>query len=83
VGWISEHEQSISGKHRVRTKPSEQLGVEKMANKTSKTETKRLPKGRRTHARRMKQAARKEASPNNPQYSPAQPVQAHKKQDQP
>jgi hypothetical protein len=53
-----------------------------MANKTSRTETKRLPKGQRTHVRRLKQAARKEASPNNPQYSPAQPVRVHKKQDQ-
>jgi hypothetical protein len=30
-----------------------------MADKTSKTKTKRLPKGQRTHARRVKQAARK------------------------
>jgi hypothetical protein len=33
-----------------------------MANKTSKTKIKRLPKGQRTHIRRLKQAARKEAS---------------------
>jgi hypothetical protein len=30
-----------------------------MANKPSKTEKKRLPKGQRTHNRRLKQAARK------------------------
>jgi hypothetical protein len=29
-----------------------------MADKTSKTKRKRLPKGQRTHARRIKQAAR-------------------------
>lgn len=52
-----------------------------MANKTSKTK-KRLPKGQRTHVRRMKQAANKEISPNSPQSSPAQPMRAHKKQDE-
>jgi hypothetical protein len=30
-----------------------------MANKTSKAKRKRLPKGQRTHIRRIKQAARK------------------------
>jgi len=30
-----------------------------MADKTSKTKTRRLPKGQRIHARRLKQAARK------------------------
>ena len=30
-----------------------------MADKTSRTKRKRLPKGQRTHVRRMKQAARK------------------------
>ena len=53
-----------------------------MANKASKTEIKRLPKGQRTHVRRLKQAARKDVGTNNPQRSPAQPVRAHKKQDQ-
>jgi len=53
-----------------------------MAEKTSKTEIKRLPKGQRTHARRLKQAARKEVNPNNPQTSPAQPKRVQKKQDQ-
>ena len=53
-----------------------------MVNKTSKMETKRLPKGQRTHIRRLKQAAHKEANINNPQSSPAQPVRVHKKQDQ-
>ena len=33
-----------------------------MANKMKQTKTKRLPKGRRTHARRLKQAARKASS---------------------
>jgi len=53
-----------------------------MANKASKTETKRLPKGQRTHIRRLKQAARKEVSSNSPQSSLAQRVRVHKKQDQ-
>jgi hypothetical protein len=54
-----------------------------MANKTSKPKTKRLSKGHRTHVRRMKQAARKELSINNPPSSPAQPMRVHKKQDKP
>jgi hypothetical protein len=33
-----------------------------MANKKSKTKTKRLPKGQRIHIRRLKQAARKAGS---------------------
>jgi len=49
---------------------------------TSKTETKRLPKGLRTHVRRLKQATRKEANPNNPPSSLARPVRVPKKQDQ-
>jgi hypothetical protein len=53
-----------------------------MTNKTSKTETKRLPKGQRTHTRRLKQAARKEVGANSPHSSPAQPVRVQKKQDQ-
>ena len=53
-----------------------------MANKTSKTKTKRSPKGQRTHARRIKQAARKEAITTSPQTNPAQAVRAPKKQDQ-
>lgn len=51
-----------------------------MANKTSKTETKRLPKGQRTHMRRLKQAARKEVGTNIPQSNPARRVRVHKKQ---
>ena len=50
-----------------------------MADKTGKTKTKRLPKGQRTHARRLKQAARKEISP---QSSTAQPMRVQKKQEQ-
>jgi hypothetical protein len=60
------------------------IGIEElkmMANKPGKTNTKRLPKGQRTHIRRMKQAARKEASTTSPQSSPAQPTRAQKKQD--
>jgi hypothetical protein len=53
-----------------------------MANKPSKTGKKRLPKGQRTHIRRMKQAAGKEASINNPQSSPVKPTRVHKKQEQ-
>jgi hypothetical protein len=52
-----------------------------MANKTSKAETKRLPKGQRIHTRRLKQAARKEVGMNVPHSSPA-PVRVQKKQDQ-
>jgi len=51
-----------------------------MASKTSKTETKRLPKGQRTHMRRLKQAARKEVGTNNPQPNPTLLVRVHKKQ---
>jgi hypothetical protein len=53
-----------------------------MANKASKTKIKRLPKGQRTHVRRLKQAARKEATTSSPQYNPAQPARVPKKQDQ-
>jgi hypothetical protein len=53
-----------------------------MANKASKTKIKRLPKGQRTHVRRLKQAARKEVGTNNPQHNPAQPVRVQKKQNQ-
>ena len=49
-----------------------------MANKTSKTETKRLPKGQRAHMRRLKQAARKEGTANVPQSRPAQPARGPK-----
>ena len=35
--------------------------INSMAEKISKIKTKRLPKGQRTHVRRLKQAARKEA----------------------
>jgi len=37
-----------------------------MANKADKAKIKRLPKGQRTHARRMKQAARKEGTAYRP-----------------
>lgn len=57
-------------------------GLITVANKTGKTETRRLPKGQRTHVRRLKQAARKEGSTSSPQTSPAQPVRVRKKQDQ-
>jgi len=53
-----------------------------MADKTSNAKTKRLPKGQRTHNRRLKQAARNEISPNIPQSSPAKPKRVQKKQDQ-
>jgi len=53
-----------------------------MANKASKTKIKRLPKGQRTHVRRLKQAARKEVGTNNPPSNLAQPTRVHKKQDQ-
>ncbi len=33
-----------------------------MAKKTSRMKTKRLPKGQRTHVRRLKQATRKDAT---------------------
>ena len=53
-----------------------------MVNITSKTNTKRLPKGQRTHTRRLKQAARKEVGANSPHSSPPQPVRVQKKPDQ-
>jgi hypothetical protein len=53
-----------------------------MTNKTSKTETKRLPKGQRTHTRRLKQAARKEIGANTPHSGTVQPERVHKVQDQ-
>jgi hypothetical protein len=52
-----------------------------MANKPGKTGKKRSPKGQRTHIRRMKQAAGKEAIINNPQPSPVKPVVVHKEQE--
>lgn len=54
-----------------------------MSDKKSKVQTKRLPKAQRTHVRRLKQAARKEAGMNTPQSGPPQPVRTHKAQDQP
>ena len=53
-----------------------------MADKNSKTKTKHLSKGQRTHVRRMKQAAGKEAGTNSPTSSPVKPVRVPKKQDQ-
>ena len=53
-----------------------------MADKKSKTKRKKLSKGQRTHVRRMKQAARKEANPNSPQPRISQPVGVTKQQDQ-
>lgn len=53
-----------------------------MVNTPSKTNAKRLPKGQRTHTRRLKQAARKEVGTNSPQSSSAQSKRANKKQDQ-
>jgi hypothetical protein len=53
-----------------------------MTNKTSKTETKRLPKGQRTHTRRLKQAARKEIGANTPHSGTVQPERVHKVKDQ-
>jgi hypothetical protein len=44
------------------------------------TETKRPPKGQRTHLRRLKQAARKESGTNNPQSGPVKTVRTPKKQ---
>ena len=54
-----------------------------MLNKSGKTNAKRLPKGQRTHARRLKQAARKEVTQVNTHSSPAQPPRVPKKQDNP
>jgi len=52
-----------------------------MSDNNHKTGTKRLPKGQRTHIRRLKQAANKDAISNNPQSSPAKPARVPKKQD--
>jgi len=53
-----------------------------MSDKKTRTTSKRLPKGQRTHTRRLKQAARKEAGAENPQNSPARPAPAPKPLDQ-
>ena len=50
-----------------------------MTDKIIKPRIKRLPKGQRTHIRRLKQAARKEANIDNPQSSPARPLPVQKK----
>jgi len=52
-----------------------------MVDKKNKPGAKRLPKGQRTHERRLKQAARKEAILNTAPSSPVQPVRVPKKQD--
>jgi hypothetical protein len=53
-----------------------------MPTKTSKIKTKRPPKGQRTYARRVKQAARKDANITNPQHTPMKPARAPKKKDE-
>ncbi|MGE5223870.1 MAG: hypothetical protein ACM3PY_15635 [Omnitrophica WOR_2 bacterium] len=53
-----------------------------MVNKSSKKETKRMPKGQRIHQRRLKQAAGKEANITSSQSSPSQPVRLIKQKDQ-
>ncbi len=53
-----------------------------MANKTSKAKPKRLPKGQRTHVRRLKQAAR-EAGIAYTQPIGAQRSRSSKKEDHP
>ena len=53
-----------------------------MPTKNSTTNTKRPPKGQRTYARRLKQAARKDANITNPQLTPRKPVKATKKKDE-
>lgn len=50
-----------------------------MANQSSKAKTKRLPKGQRTHTRRLKQIASKDAGITNPQSRPVRSVRVHKK----
>jgi len=53
-----------------------------MADQNSKRNYKRLSKGQRTHVRRLKQAARKEANINSLQSSTSKPMRVPKKQDQ-
>jgi len=53
-----------------------------MPANTSKIKTKRPPKGQRTYARRVKQAARKDANLTNPHSTPVKPARVHKKQDE-
>jgi hypothetical protein len=53
-----------------------------MSDKKSTKKPKRLSKGQRKHIRRLKQAARKEATTKNPQSNPPQPVRVTKKEDQ-
>jgi hypothetical protein len=55
-----------------------------MADKLSKKNPQKMSKGQRTHVRRLKQAARKEAInlTNSPRSGTVQPVVVPKKQDQ-
>lgn len=54
-----------------------------MSDLTTKKKRVRPSKGQRKHIRRLKQAARKEANPNNPQPSRTpQPVRAPQNRDQ-
>ena len=53
-----------------------------MVDKNSKNKIRHLSKGQRTHVRRLKQAASKDAGISIPQSSPVRPVRVHKKQDQ-
>jgi hypothetical protein len=52
-----------------------------MANRTSKTPTKRPSKGQAKHTRRLKQAARKEIGVTTPNISPVQPAKVQKVKD--
>jgi len=53
-----------------------------MADQNSKKKNKRLSKGQRTHIRRLKQIASKEAGIDHATSSPGQPKRGHKKADQ-
>jgi len=54
-----------------------------MADKNSKKKPPHLSKGQRTHVRRLKQAASKDAGISNPQPSTVRPARVHKEQSQP
>ena len=57
-------------------------GVNNHGRQNKQSENQTTPKGQRTHTRRMKQIAGKDAGITNPQSSPVASVRAHKKQDE-
>ena len=54
-----------------------------MVDKNSKNKIRHLSKGQRTHVRRLKQAASKDAGISIPQSGPVRPVRVHKNKTNP